>query len=374
MKKRYDIVYVTQDSLQEGIGMSQIVPVVIGLASRGWKVGVLSCEKKTESDLVEKRLKLAGVDWHVLNFGSRGPLGGAIRILRIAFSLPSGKFYHCRSDMAAAACALRFKRNILWDVRSLWIDQKIIIENISPNSISVKIARMLERVASKKARAVTTLTKAVYPVLVTRNPEISSNHLVIPTCTDLEEFFFSRTIPKERRLLLSGVFNNYYDLDATRRFIEEYRKTEDLIVTWCHGKEASRKSLEVGEDEIRVLAQVQMRNEIAQSSFGLALCKTNIGDSLKGVMPTKIAEFLSVGRPVVVSEGIGDLEELLLSTNTGVILRDDYSKAISELKLLLNDAETPVRCRNLAVSHFDMSTAIAKYDSIFTKMSNTRPL
>ena len=138
MKKRYDIVYVTQDSLQEGIGMSQIVPVVIGLASRGWKVGVLSCEKKTETDLVEKRLKLAGVDWHVLNFGSRGPLGGAIRILRIAFSLPSGKFYHCRSDMAAAACALRFKRNILWDVRSLWIDQKIIIENISPNSICLK--------------------------------------------------------------------------------------------------------------------------------------------------------------------------------------------------------------------------------------------
>jgi hypothetical protein len=90
-------------------------------------------------------------------------------------------------------------------------------------------------------------------------------------------------------------------------------------------------------------------------------------------MPTKIAEFLSVGRPVVVSEGIGDLEDLLLSTNTGVILKDDYSKAVSDLNLLLNDAETSVRCRNLAVSHFDMSTAIVKYDSMFTKMSNTLP-
>ena len=59
-----------------------------------------------------------------------------------------------------------------------------------------------------------------------------------------------------------------------------------------------------------------MRNEIAQSSFGLALCKTNIGDSLKGVMPTKIAEFLSVGRPVVVSEGIGDLEDNVLAIGT----------------------------------------------------------
>ena len=114
-----------------------------------------------------------------------------------------------------------------------------------------------------------------------------------------------------------------------------------------------------------------MRNEIAQSSFGVALCKTNIGDSLKGVMPTKIAEFLSVGRPVVVSEGIGDLEDLLLSTKTGIILKDDFPKAVSDLHVLLNDAETPVRCRNLAVSHFDMLTAIANYDSIFTKMSNT---
>ena len=116
MKKKYDIVYVTQDSLQEGIGMSQIVPVVTGLAKKGWKVCVLSCEKNPKTDFFEKKLELDGVDWHILKFGRKGSLGGAMRLLRIAISLPHGKVYHCRSDMAAVACALRFKRNILWDV------------------------------------------------------------------------------------------------------------------------------------------------------------------------------------------------------------------------------------------------------------------
>jgi hypothetical protein len=135
---------------------------------------------------------------------------------------------------------------------------------------------------------------------------------VIATCTDLDKFYFDPKLPTEKKLLLSGVFNNYYDIPATREFIRSFRKKEKLKVTWCHGKEAIKKELNVGEDEIRVMKQSDMQSEIASSSFGLAICKQDIGDSLAGVMPTKVAEFLAVGRPVIVSKGVGDLEKLLL--------------------------------------------------------------
>ena len=126
--------------------------------------------------------------------------------------------------------------------------------------------------------------------------------------------------------------------------------------------------MDIGEDEIKILRQSEMLSEIQTSSFGIALCKLDIGESLTGVMPTKVAEFLAVGRPVVVSKGIGDLDELLISTKTGVVIDGDLDMAIDDLLTLLDDGETPFRCRALAEHHFNMSKAIENYDLIFREM------
>lgn len=368
MRKKLDVLYVTHDSLLEGIGMSQIVPVLIGLSEAGWQVGVISCEKILETQSLQGRLNRAGVRWKILKFGRVGALGGFGRLIRLSFNLPRANAHHCRGDLAAVACVFRRRSNILWDVRGLWIDQKLVIGSISKNVLIIWAARKLEHIASLNAKAVTTLTKAVYPVLQRRNPGITNFHEVIPTCTDLVKFTFQEKLPVKRNLLLSGVFNDYYDLKATREFISELSNLLPSTITWCHGHEAARNSLGVGEQIIRSLRQDEMPGEIANASFGIAICKRDIGESLAGVMPTKIAEFLAVGRPVIISEDIGDLEELLLSTDTGVVIRENNAIAIKELARLLDDPDTPQRCRALAESHFSMENAIKKYDEIFRKL------
>lgn len=368
MKKKLDIVYVTHDSLAEGIGMSQIVPVVLGLSKLGWKVGVISCEKKECPRDIQLEFEKAEIDWIPLKFGKTGALGGVRRLFRIALNLPPARAFHCRGDLAATAVVLRYRGVFLWDVRGLWIDQKLVIGSISTNRYLILLAKQMERIAARKARAISTLTLAVYPVLKKRHSFISQPHYVIPTCTDLVKFEFSEKFPPEKKLLLSGVFNNYYDLPATEAFIRSFRKVLPLKVTWCHGAEAEKQSLGIGEDEIKVLRQSEMLDEIQSSSFGIALCKSDIGESLSGVMPTKVAEFLAVGRPVVVSKGIGDLDELLISTRTGVVLNGDLDAAIESLISLLADKETPARCRELAEKHFSMATAVLKYDLIFREL------
>lgn len=368
MKKKLDIVYVSHDSIAEGIGMSQIIPVVIGLANKGWRVGIITCEKIEISTEIQSQLEEVGVKWTALSFGRNGAVGGVGRLIRIAIRLPRARTYHCRGDLAAVATHLRSRSPFLWDVRGLWIDQKIVIGSINTNPIVIWLAKRLERIAAKNASAVSTLTEAVYPILIKRNPSLTRFHSVIATCTDLDKFYFNPKLPTEKKLLLSGVFNNYYDIPATREFISSFRKKEKLKVTWCHGKEAIKKELDVGEDEIRVMKQSDMQSEIASSSFGLAICKQDIGDSLAGVMPTKVAEFLAVGRPVLVSAGVGDLEKLLLSTRTGVVIKGNMDLAATELLDLLDDNETPKRCRALAEQHFSMLNAIDTYDSIFKKL------
>jgi hypothetical protein len=368
MNKELDIVYVSHDSIAEGIGMSQIIPVVIGLANKGWNVGIISCEKTEISTEIKEQLEAVGVNWTALRFGRTGALGGVGRLIRIAIRLPRARAYHCRGDLAAVATHLSSRSPFLWDVRGLWIDQKIVIGSINTNPLIIWLAKRLERIAAKNAAAVSTLTEAVYPILIKRNPFLTRFHSVVATCTDLEKFYFNSKLPIEKKLLLSGVFNNYYDIPATGDFISSFREKEKLKVTWCHGKEALKSALNVGEDEIKVMKQSEMQSEIASSSFGLAICKQDIGDSLAGVMPTKVAEFLAVGRPVIVSNGVGDLEKLLLSTRTGVVIKSNMDLAVTELLDLLDDDKTPIRCRALAEQHFSMVNAIDTYNSIFTRL------
>jgi glycosyltransferase involved in cell wall biosynthesis len=365
VKTNLDIVYVTNDSLIEGIGSSQIVPVILGLSRLGWKVGVISCEKTDSIQSLKLMLKENKISWIPINFGRRGAIGGLGRLIRISLKLPRADAYHCRSDLAAAACSLRGKKRILWDVRSLWVDQRIVIGNIPKNRLVIYFARKLEWFAAKNASAITTLTHAVYPILKERYDLSSKPHHVIPTCTDLEKFKYSPKFPLNKKLLLSGVFNDYYDLAETKSFVDEFRKHSDLTVLWCHGHEAVRQKLNVGEDEIKVLTQDQLPPEISNASFGIAICKKTVGDSLKGVMPTKVAEFLATGRPVVFSSGIGDLAEILLPNRVGVEMRADKAEAVSQVIQLLNDPETPKRCRAVAEQYFNMTTAVSNYNQIF---------
>jgi len=113
-----------------------------------------------------------------------------------------------------------------------------------------------------------------------------------------------------------------------------------------------------------------MPEEIKNASFGIAICRDDAGDVLKGVMPTKISEFLAVGRPVIISAGMGDLDHLIISSNTGIVVsqsssREEFLRKVMEL---LGDPDLSNRCRTLAESHFSMGKAIKSYEEIYMKL------
>lgn len=363
------IAYLSHDSLIEGIGSSQILPIVIGASRKGWNVVLLTCEKNTDfstkSELAEM-LKANGITWIKLKFGRIGALGGLGRLVRISLKIPKADFYHCRGDLVATALRLsNRKARYLWDVRGLWVQQKVIIGTLQDKGIVNSLTLKLEIIAAKHAFAVTTLTQALQPILKKKYQFLTENMYVVPTCTDLELFKFSRKLPKVTTLVLSGVFNNYYDLDQIRKFIEKFRIKKELTVIWAKAAESQRKELDVGEDSIVIKRQREMPEIIKMASFGLAICKEDVGESLAGVMPTKIAEFLATGRPVVVSSGLGDLTEMLKEFKAGITLGPDLNDGILELIDILEDENTPGRCRALALKYFDINNAVETYHKIY---------
>lgn len=349
--------------------MSQIRPLVKCLARNGWRVSLVTMEKKRPPDELVLEMQAHGVDWKFLEFGKRGSIAGAMRLIRLLFRLPNADLYHCRGDLSALSVVLK-RKPFLWDVRGIWGEQKFVIGSIRRTKMTTTIFRVLEWIAAHKATSVSVLASPLLSVLVNRNVKIPQIQEVIPTCVDLDLFKFSPKLPEVNTILLSGVFNDYYDINLMSEIINFLKEKMSFQVIWCKGEEADRRELNVGENQVKIRRQTEMPAEIAESSLGMAICKLDAGISLRGVMPTKVGEFLAVGRPVIVSQGMGDLDEIVNNHRVGLVYKegDKVEDLARGLSALLSDPELSTRCRLAAEQYFDMNKAVFKYEETYRKM------
>ena len=367
---KFDLTYATVDSLSEGVGSSQIAPLMEKLAIHGMKINLLTFEKEDPPIALKDRMAKSGITWTQIPFGLSGPIGGIARTIQLARLIPDSLITHARSDFPAVAARLSGQKRVLWDVRSLWADQRKFIEESPIKRSILSIYTPLEEMACNSSLALSTLTKAVVPILEDRHKKLPGIRTVVPTAVDLERFKFSPVMSSKLRGLYSGTYNNYYDLDLSRRFIEELRKFVSCEVGWARPKESKTTSLNAGEDRSFSATQSEMANLMSEYSFGMSICKEDAGPSLKAAMPTKIAEFLAIGRPVVVNAGLGDCDELLEQNGAGITIKrtDDLERKAMELIDLCLKSETPYNCRNLAQNSFSLDEGVENYIKIYSKM------
>ena len=367
---KFDLTYATVDSLSEGVGSSQIAPLMEKLSGHGMKINLITFEKVSPSISISERMLTTGITWTQIPFGKPGPLGGLWRTKKLAQVISDSEITHARSDFPAVAARLNGQSRILWDVRSLWADQRKFIESNPAKRALLTAYAPFENIACNSAIAISTLTSAIVPILEERHKKLPQLRTVVPTSVDLERFKFSQRIPSKLRGLYSGTYNNYYDLELSRRFIFALRQVIDCEVNWAKPKESDVLHLNAGESSSFSVAQPEMANLMADYSFGLSICKENAGPSLKAAMPTKIAEFLAIGRPVVVNLGLGDCDALFSDGKAGIVLKrgDDLKAKAKELIALCGNPETPQNCRSLAEKHFDLNTGVKNYLDIYASM------
>jgi glycosyltransferase involved in cell wall biosynthesis len=367
---KFDLTYATVDSLAEGVGSSQIAPLMEKLANRGMKINLLTFEKQTPPNSLVERMIKANVEWTQVPFGKNGVFGGISRTIQLAKLIPDSEITHARGDFPAVAARFSGHDRILWDVRSLWADQRKFIEENRLKRGLLSIYAPFENLACDSAIAVSTLTSAVVPVLEARHRNLPTLRTVVPTAVDLDRFEFSPVMPPRFKGLYSGTYNKYYDLDLSRRFIEALKRVAPCEVQWAKPKESQISSLNAGESSNFSTTQPEMANLMNEYSFGISICKEDAGLSLKAAMPTKIAEFLAIGRPVVVNAGLGDCDELFARSKTGVVIgRDeDLAQKAIELYELCLDPETPGRCRSLAEEHFSLDQGVKNFLQIYKEM------
>lgn len=365
------LTYMTFDEVSRGVGASQVVPYVERLAAAGLPVTLHSYEQVMPSDVLRRRLSAAGVAWqpHPFRSGTRravGRVAGAVRLLRGA------ELVHARSDLPAAAAVVARPNAWVWDVRSFWVDQRIALGLVAPRGVHERSMRRVEAAAAQRSTAITTLTDAAIDVLVDRHgADVRAKTTVVPTCVDLLRFTSTEMPSSDLTLMLSGTHNTLYDRVATFAFVEALRRrTSVRLVSARPTPGAWDDQVAAAGGSLMSALYDAMPGLVAQAHAGLCICRTDAPLATVAAAPTKIAEFLAAGRPVVVSPGLGDMDRHIARTRCGVIVDSDVDAAAEMLTELIADPATPDRCRHLAEDVFSLDVAIDRLLGVYRTAVN----
>lgn len=369
--------YLSIDSIDEGVGASQVMRYAEGIASRGIPVELHTFEKRRPSVSLVEKVERSGIRWHPHRFGYPGVAGGLARVIRASTAVRGKPFVHARSDMAALAVMLAGVQEWTWDVRSLWVDQRIALGAVAEGSLVERVFRWVEKLAARRSSSVVVLAEEAIPVLQSRfGPDMASKVATVPTCVDLDLFTPSPMPPLPLRVLMMGTFNAYYDVPLMLHLVEELKRLipTELVYAgpaegpWVHDILAlADETLEVDHTEIPALVRT--------CHVGLAVCRADAGVSLKAAMPTKLGELLACGRPVVVNAGLGDMDRLLADGSCGVTLSTATAEEVRQAALKIRDLVaadgTRDACRDLAHRHFDLERGIGRLTAIYNAYSGS---
>ena len=359
------LTYITIDSVNEGVGQSQILPLIKILKTKGINITLISFEKVHINKEIKAELEFLGIEWVYMKFSHRNSLSPVIRLYQLIQQIGKTDIIHARGDIPALAALLSRKAPILWDMRGLWSEQRMVITDSRLKRILFRPLIIFRRIILNQVDALTTLTYSLDNYLINKYGNKPSIRGTVTTIVDLDHFKVQKNLPKKLRIVFSGSYNNYYDLNLTRDFISLLRKRVEIDVVWFKPTESTRENLGLEEEIIMETTYSEMPRHLNEFSIGVAICK-NLSTANLGVMPTKIGEFLACGRPVVVNRGLGDLDTLLKEYKAGVVLdHTNLDEAVEEVIELMQSESVQLNCRKLAMDYFDLRKGALKYLDIY---------
>ena len=366
------IQYLAFDSLEEGVGASQILNYLSRL-SKNFEITLVNFEKSPPSDAMRQKMLGIGVTWQPLAFEQAGTFYGLIRVIRLMTKIDKKIPVHARGDLAALAAIMSGNKQVLWDCRALQADQRFAIASGKSKYVTYLINRIIELIIAKKSKLINVITHPAARILSRRYGLPASKFSVISTCVDLETFPL-RKMPAQSvlRLLIPGTLSRAYDIPLMNKIILELRGLCKLEVTLAVGNGAETYWKEIDYDHVKSIPHSEIPNEIANSHFGMSIWKSNLGICLSSVSSTKIPEFLATGRPVIANFNQGDIGKFLETYECGVTTSictvEHVKEYVEEILRLLSDESTVGRCRGLAENYYSLSDAVSQLGQIYMEM------
>lgn len=389
--------YLTRNGLLEPLGQSQVMAYLRGLSNKH-SITLITYEKPkdwedvTAINRVRAECDAHGIQWLPQRFVSRpkiiAPFFSMIRmvwLVRREVIRSDIRLIHARSYIPAAvalivSCITRVP--FIFDMRALWPEELIIAGQLRRGSLIHRGIVAAERACLAKSAGVISLThaaaaylKSVYPV------ELKNQRLVvIPTCADLDRFtpsVIKRDGPNIhgcigtvlsgwfRTDLLASWINVVAVRDPTARFEIVTRDDDFLVRKALDPMNNLAKRLNIGSQPSKDMPDALRAHDLSVMFFSSGLSKL-------GSAPTRLAEVLGCGLPVVANKGVGDVAEIISENDVGVIIEgeseEDIHKAFDTLNKLMQDTDLSIRCRATAKTIFSLESGTEAYGNIYTEI------
>lgn len=401
--KKSKALYICYFGLREPLVQTQVLPYLLEIMKDGVSVSLLTFEPDVKStwrseqiDAARQQLSEKGIDWHYLPYHKRPSapatfydiLNGA-RKVRQLISREKFDILHCRIHVPAtiAAIARKFsspKPKILFDIRGFFPEEYTDAGVWPENGWLFRAAKRVEKWLLDEADGFVVLTEKARGILF---PEISAEKSdsaasvfdrrgrpveVIPCCVDLKRFERADGSSRDearRKLAISGRYaivyvgsfggwylsDEMFDLFASARevdpsvFILILTQRETAAVV----EKLKARGFADGDLFVGSVSPEEIPYYLNAADAAVSFIKRCY--SKQASSPTKNAEYLASGLPMIVNPGIGDVDALIHEDGVGVLVEgfdhDHYAGALVQLKALGNNRE---KCRESAKARFDL--------------------
>ena len=368
------------DGLLSAIGHSQIVRPAIALASRGFKVQLVSLEQSDDTRELAVQLSRAGIGWFYDHFEPGGSpkvyARNVARLTKLALRADKPDVAWIRGFPAAPVGLMWALRGVpfVYDIRGFWVDQRA--ESDHWPQAAVTAARALEATYYRSAVAAVSLTQlGADDITRGRFGKWSKDKraVVIPTCVDYEAFTL-RTEAKGLRIGFVGSVNSDYLIDeslALFTHVQALHPDATLVCVSAQHAQLRTLALKAGIKNIEAFSarHKDMPKIMRTLDWGLLLLKES--EVKRASMPTKLAEFLAAGvRPVHYGCN-SELGDWVAKTGSGFTL-SSLTELPTAAERIVNtpfDAQALTRARTIAEAHFSLRSGVERYASLFHSLS-----
>lgn len=401
------VLFISYNGMLDPLGQSQVLPYLRELSGRGVRFTLLSFERPAAlgatSDKVEalrEQLAAQGIEWHWLRYHQTPSLPATVfdvvngvRLARRLIRKNMIEMVHARSHVPATM-ALALKRycgvRMIFDVRGLMADEYVDANHWRKGSLPYRLTKAMERRALAAADGVVTLTDAIWPIIkgwkgLRGRDDVA--HEVVPCCADLNLFRFSQAQREQRRnelglqdrfvLVYSGSIDGWYLTEQMADFfalmLKRHTEAHALWLTPTRHERIKELMHVRGLSESRytllAAAPRDVPSYLSASDVGVAFIKPCF--SKLASSPTKYAEYLACGLPLVINAGIGDSDVLVSEEKTGALVndfnQDQYDQAAVAVEALAQDQEnTRSLTRGVAERLFDVSrVGVERYARLY---------
>jgi glycosyltransferase involved in cell wall biosynthesis len=305
---------------------------------------------------------------------------------------------HARNHVPALMSAVARKLNggqLVFDIRGFMPEEYTDAGVWPENGYLYRGLKRVERYLLETADAFVVLTEKARAIVFPgfTNADNRGRPIeVIPCCVDLERFELATQASREslreelkltgrRVIVYLGSFGGWYMTDEMTEFLALAHKqdpaTFSMILTQSPPQMVIQRMSSLGIEARDYLVTQVTPNQVPAylKAADIAISFIKPCYSKQSSSPTKIAEYLASGLPIVCNAGVGDLDKLLHENNVGTLLREftpeSFLRALNEIDRIRATAGTSERLRGVARQEFDLvRVGRTRYRRLYDRLLN----